>query len=145
MALTKIFTYQQPHEFEDRQKILDRQKTLLEGFSVTLGQGDEAVLRVLNEYGEIGQLERGFHAPEDCRSLYDALKGAGYEENVQLGEYFNAKDSGQIAVYLIGQAMVDLKEGQPPPGIFVVRSSLALNGVEPSEWQHVINREIIMV
>lgn len=145
MPLTKIFQYAQPQDYEERQPLLERQKALVEGFADTLRNDETHVMLALNEYGAIGNLTESLQNAEDCRRLYDQLVAAGYEESAQLGEYFNENDSDQIAIYLVGQAMKDLREGRPPAPIFVVRSSLALKGVEPSQWQSAINREILLL
>lgn len=143
MPLTNIFQYSQPQDHEDREPLLERQKAIVDGFADTLRTDEAHVLLALNEYAAISHLAQMPQNAEDCRKLYEMLLAAGYEENVQFGEYFREDDNDQIAIYLIGQALEDLGEGRPPAPIFVVRSSLALKGVEPSQWQSAINREIL--
>ncbi|MCB1592992.1 MAG: hypothetical protein KDI90_11140 [Alphaproteobacteria bacterium] len=143
--LTQIFMYQRPRSNRQQQEFLARQRTIVETLPETIGDGDVSVLRALNEYGAIARLGQDFHTSEHCLKLYETLIEGGYEISPQLGEYFDAGDDGQIALYLIGQAMEELREGRPPQGIFVTRSSMALNGVPPGEWQHVIDREILMI
>ena len=143
MPLTNIFHYSQPQDYEDRKPLLERQKAIVDGFADTLRTDEAHVLLALNEYAAISHLAQMPQNAEDCRKLYEMLLAAGYEEDVQLGEYFKEDDADQIAIYLIGQALEDLREGKPPPSIFVTRSSMALKGVQPAEWQSVINREIL--
>lgn len=143
--LTQIFMYHRPHGYQEQQELLGKQQEIVESMPAVMAEGNEAVLRALNEYGSIAQLGTDFHFPEQCTALHQMLVDGGYEIDPQLGEYFDSGDADQIAVYLVGQAMEDLKEGNPPPGIFVTRSSMALNGVEPARWQMVINREILMM
>lgn len=145
MALTQIFSYLQPRDDYTADKLKARQKEIVEGLADILTRSDLEVLRVLNEYAEIGKLGERFHSREDCLGIYGQLLAAGYEENVQGEAHFDPADSEQIACYLIGQALEDLKNGYSPAAIFVTRSSLALNGVPHEEWQNVINREILMI
>ncbi|MCB1682820.1 MAG: hypothetical protein KDI61_04955 [Alphaproteobacteria bacterium] len=142
--LTSLFMYLQPRDYEGRQQVLTRQREIVDGIGETILQGETAVLRALNEYGEIGKLGEPFHSPEDCKKLYDALAAAGYEEDILSTEHFDVDDPKQVICYLIGQAMGRLREGQPPESIFVVRSAMALNGVHPNRWQSTIDREILM-
>lgn len=146
MALTQIFSIARPHDDQGDFRLKDRAREITEGIEETVAQGgDTAVLRALNEFGEIAKLGSRYTAPEDCRALYSALMAAGYEEDVLPGEHFNVNDADQIACYLIGQALSELGAGNPPPAIFVVRSSMALNGVPYSDWQRVIDQEILMI
>ncbi len=143
MPLTNIFQYSQPQDYEDRKPLEDRQRALVDGFADTLRTDEAHVLLALNEYGAISNLAHMPQNAEDCRTLYQQLLAAGYEDDVQLGGFFHEGDADQIAIYLVGEAMKDLREGRPPAPIFVVRSSLALKGVEPSQWQSAINKEIL--
>lgn len=146
MPLTQIFSILQPHDDNGDARLKARAREIASGMGETIAQGgDTGVLRALNEFGEIAKLDSRYISKEDCRALYNTLVAAGYEDDAFLGEHFTVDDADQMACYLIGQAMGELGAGNPPPGIFVVRSSMALNGVPYSDWQRVINREILMM
>lgn len=146
MPLTQIFSILQPHDDHGDSRLRARAHEIASGMAETVAQGgDTGVLRALNEFGEIAKLNSRYTQQEDCRAIYETLAAAGYEADVFLGEHFTVDDADQMACYLIGQAMAELGAGNPPPGIFLARSSMALNGVPYSDWQRVINREILMM